>query len=64
MESPQIHHYGHMPPSLRSIARSVTPKFARANKPSREQIADATRGQSFWRLIALVIRDHLPRRAR
>jgi hypothetical protein len=62
METPQLHHYDHMPLRLRDIASAVTPKFAKANKPSREQIADATRGRSFWRLITLLVRERLPRR--
>jgi hypothetical protein len=62
METPQLHHYGHMPLLLRSIAHAVTPRFSRASKPSKDQIADATRGQSIWRLIGLLIRDRLPRR--
>ena len=64
METPQLHHHGHMPRITEKIVVAVTPTFAGANRPSLEEIAVATSGDSsVWRLYWLLFRDRLPRRA-
>ena len=61
-QTPEIHRYEQMPRLARMIT-AVSPRFAKANRPTRGEIERATDGRSIWRLACLLIRDRLPRRA-
>lgn len=61
METPQLHHYDHMPRVAHQIVVAVTPKFSLSNKPLPDEISNAADGNSFWRLAKVLFRDRLPR---